>query len=59
MGSALNAITFLKVFEERNGPVVDAELRAEFVKNVPKTVNLITAEQKSFVQQVSERIERA
>ena len=59
IGRALNAVTFLKVFYERTGLVVDAELRAEFVKNVPKTVNLITAEQKSFVQQVSERIERA
>ena len=28
-----------------------AQLRAEFVKNVPRTVNLITAEQQSFVQQ--------
>jgi len=59
IGRALNAVTFLKVFYERTGLVVDAELRAEFVKNVPKLVNLITAEQQSFVQQVSERSERA
>ncbi|GMI62587.1 hypothetical protein ScalyP_jg1617, partial [Parmales sp. scaly parma] len=45
------------VFYERNGLVVDAELRAEFVKNVPKTVNLITAEQKPFVQQEMESID--
>ena len=59
IGRAFNAATFFKAFFERNGLVVDAELRTEFVKNVPKTVNLITAEQKSFVQQVSERNERA
>jgi len=59
MGSALNAITFLKAFYERNGLVVDAELRDKFVKEVPRTVNLFTAEQHLFVQQVSERSERA
>jgi len=57
MGSALNAITFLKVFEERNGPVVDAELRTEFVKNVPRTVNSVTAEQQLFVQQEMDYID--
>ncbi|GMI60319.1 hypothetical protein ScalyP_jg10123 [Parmales sp. scaly parma] len=47
----------LVVFYERNGPVVDLELRAEFVKNVPRTVNSITAEQQSFVQQQIDSID--
>ena len=34
-----------------------AQLRAEFVKNVPRTVNLITAEQQSFVQQQIDSID--
>jgi len=34
-----------------------AQLRAEFVKNVPRTVNLITLEQQSFVQQQVDSID--
>ena len=34
-----------------------AQLRAEFVKNVPRTVNLITDEQESFVQKEIDSID--
>ncbi|GMI58083.1 hypothetical protein ScalyP_jg10730 [Parmales sp. scaly parma] len=47
----------LEAFYERNGLVVDAELRSEFVKNVPRTVNLITSEQESLVQQQIDSID--
>ena len=57
IGRALNPVTFLKAFYERTGLVLDAELRAEFVKNVPRTVNSITAEQQSFVQQEMDSID--
>ena len=57
IGRALNPVTFLKAFYERTGLVVDAELRVEFDKNVPRTVNLITAEQQSFVQQEMDLID--
>ena len=57
IGRALNPVTFLKAFYERNGLVVDAELRTEFVKNVPRTVNSITAEQQSFVQEEIDSID--
>ena len=57
IGSALNVVAFLKEFYERSGLVVDKELRAEFVKNVPRTVHLITDEQELFVQQEIDSID--
>jgi len=48
---SLKALSLLKYFYERNGLVVDKELRAAFVSKIPSCLPLVTAEHKKLVKE--------
>ena len=49
MRSSLDALSDLKRYFERNGPMVDAEMREAFVRNIPKAI--VTRKHRDFVEE--------
>ena len=47
--SSLDAVSDLKRFFERNGPIVDSEMRDVFVRNIPRAI--VTSEQRDIVEE--------
>ena len=47
--SSLDPVRELKRFFERNGPIVDSEMRDVFVRNIPRAI--VTSEQRDIVEE--------
>ena len=47
--SSLDSVSELKIFFERNGSIVDSEMRDVFVRNIPKVI--VTSEQRDIVEE--------
>ena len=47
--SSLDAVSELKRFFERNGSIVDSEMRDVFVRNIPRAI--VTSEQRDIVEE--------
>ena len=46
---SLDAVGELKRFFERNGPIVDSEMRDVFVRNIPRAI--VSSEQRDIVEE--------
>ena len=47
--SSLDSVIELKRFFERNGSIVDSEMRDVFVRNIPRAI--VTSEQRDIVEE--------
>ena len=48
--SSLDAVGEIKAFFERNGRIVDSEMRDAFVRNIPRAI--VTSEQRDIVEEM-------